>query len=319
MISIPSYLVKMSSQKVVLIQLHVHHHLEERKEEDPCTESLQEIPDHMQKTIAAAKGMWLWHQRKHCTPEMQWHTLSHATGSCITFNKNNTNMFICELSPLHVISSIAPNDGSESQPLPESYMPIRQPPPISLFGCVGCDASTIPLSLSLNPNPQRRLKLPPPSSGPSDSAWAILTLISNQNLKTALLFHFISLSITFIPYLKYFEHIISITVIYYIIWKDPDAEKDWWQKEMTEGEMVGWCHWFYGHEFEQILGDRGAWCAAVHGVTKNRTWLSQWTTIVIYVSVILTECGKDELRLLHSVPPVSVVLDQLCQYHQEAC
>ena len=57
MISIPSYLVKMSSQKVVLIQLHVHHHLEERKEEDPCTESLQEIPDHMQKTIAAAKGM----------------------------------------------------------------------------------------------------------------------------------------------------------------------------------------------------------------------------------------------------------------------
>ena len=57
MISIPSYLLKMSSQKVVLIQLHVHHHLEERKEEDPCTESLQEIPDHMQKTIAAAKGM----------------------------------------------------------------------------------------------------------------------------------------------------------------------------------------------------------------------------------------------------------------------
>ena len=55
MISTPSYLVKMSSQKVVFIQLHVHHHLEERKEEDPCAESLQETPDHMQKTIATAK------------------------------------------------------------------------------------------------------------------------------------------------------------------------------------------------------------------------------------------------------------------------
>ena len=34
--------------------------------------------------------------------------------------------------------------------------------------------------------------------------------------------------------------------------KDSDAGKDWWQEEkgMTEDEMVGWCHWFNGHEFE---------------------------------------------------------------------
>ena len=34
--------------------------------------------------------------------------------------------------------------------------------------------------------------------------------------------------------------------------KDPDAEKDWrWEKKrMTEDEMVGWYHWFNGHEFE---------------------------------------------------------------------
>ena len=33
--------------------------------------------------------------------------------------------------------------------------------------------------------------------------------------------------------------------------KDPDAGKDWGQKEKitAEGEMVGWHHWLNGHEF----------------------------------------------------------------------
>ena len=38
----------------------------------------------------------------------------------------------------------------------------------------------------------------------------------------------------------------------WLIWKGPDAGKDWKWKEkgMTEDEMVGWHHWLYGHEFE---------------------------------------------------------------------
>ena len=37
----------------------------------------------------------------------------------------------------------------------------------------------------------------------------------------------------------------------WLIWKDPDAGKDWWQeKGMTEDEMVGWHHRLDGHEFE---------------------------------------------------------------------
>ena len=38
----------------------------------------------------------------------------------------------------------------------------------------------------------------------------------------------------------------------WLIWKDPDARKDWrWQKKgMTEDEMVGWHHQLNGHEFE---------------------------------------------------------------------
>ena len=38
----------------------------------------------------------------------------------------------------------------------------------------------------------------------------------------------------------------------WLIWKDPDAGKDWKQKEkeMTEDEMVEWHHRLNGHEFE---------------------------------------------------------------------
>ena len=67
----------------------------------------------------------------------------------------------------------------------------------------------------------------------------------------------------------------------WLIWKDPDAGKDWKQeKGMTEGEMVGWCHWLSGHEFEQAPGDgegQGS-LAAVYGVTESRIQLSDRTT-----------------------------------------
>ena len=46
---------------------------------------------------------------------------------------------------------------------------------------------------------------------------------------------------------------------------------------MTEVKLVGWHHRLDGHEFEQLpemVMDREAWRAAVHGVTKSRTRLS---------------------------------------------
>ena len=41
--------------------------------------------------------------------------------------------------------------------------------------------------------------------------------------------------------------------------------------------MIGWHHPLNGHEFEQVPGDgdgQGSLAAAVHGVTKSQTQLS---------------------------------------------
>ena len=69
----------------------------------------------------------------------------------------------------------------------------------------------------------------------------------------------------------------------WLIRKDPDAWEDWRpeKKSMTRDKMVGWHHQLDGHEFEQAPGNgeqQDAWHAAVHGVTKSRTRLSNWTT-----------------------------------------
>ena len=70
----------------------------------------------------------------------------------------------------------------------------------------------------------------------------------------------------------------------WFIGKDPDTGRDLGQekKGTTEDEMAGWHHRLDGYEFGWIpgVGDgQGAWRAAVHGVTKSRTWLSDWTEL----------------------------------------
>ena len=72
----------------------------------------------------------------------------------------------------------------------------------------------------------------------------------------------------------------------WLIWKDPDAGKDWrWEKGTTEDEMVGWHHWLNGHEFEQAPGvgdgQGGLVCCSPWGRRESDTTERlNWTELV---------------------------------------
>ena len=83
--------------------------------------------------------------------------------------------------------------------------------------------------------------------------------------------------------LQYFDHLMRRT---------DSFERPWcWErlKAWGEGDDRGWdsrmaspTRWTSLSKLRELVMCRETWCAAAHGVTKSRTWLSNWYESIIF-------------------------------------
>ena len=112
------------------------------------------------------------------------------------------------------------------------------------------------------------------------------------------------------------------------------AGRYWGQEEkgMTEDEMAGWHHWLDGRESEWTpgVGDGQAWRAAIHGVAKSRTGLSDWSDMIwatreAHNSLLfrenrqepLLDAGDSNVIEAWSLPARSLLMEEEWQIHYQ--
>ena len=92
----------------------------------------------------------------------------------------------------------------------------------------------------------------------------------------------------------------------WLIWKDPDAGKDWGQEEkgMTENEMVGWHHRLNGHDW---VNSGSWWWTGRPGVLRSmwsqrvgHDWVTElnWSFPEKWISVCFLALGQVMSSLL---------------------
>ena len=107
----------------------------------------------------------------------------------------------------------------------------------------------------------------------------------------------------------------------WLIWKEPDAGKDWGQEEkgMAEDEMVGWHHQLNGHGFGRTLrvgnGQGGLACCSSWGRKESdmTEWLNwtelNWTSVKIVIFYYAYDFLKTKGSICFSS---GVLFDPLC-------